>query len=287
MSNEIQAIQGVEREFEFTDDDFRFIVKLVKDKVGIKLGDHKRDMIYGRIARRLRALKLKTFKEYCEFLSSGEAGNEVVDFVNAVTTNLTKFFREEHHFEHLREVSIPAAIGANTETKKIRIWSAGCSTGMEPYSIAMVLLTIIKQKNLSNWDIKILATDIDTNVLAKAQSGNYTDHDIENVPVRYREAFIDVDHKAGTAKMSQELKNLISFKQLNLMESLPFKGPFDIIFCRNVVIYFDKPTQKILFNKYADVMRKDSYLYIGHSESLHNISDRFELIGKTTYKKTK
>ncbi len=270
-------------EFEFTDEDFNYITKMVHDKTGISIQPHKKTMVYSRIAKRIRLLGLKSFKEYTNFLSSPDVGNELVDFVNALTTNLTKFFREMHHFEHLKKVSIHDRLEKNSSDKRLRIWSAGCSAGMEPYSIAMTLRDAMP--NVDSWNAKILATDIDTNVLNTGMNGEYKIEELENIPKKYQDEYLKMNPTSGKIMMSQKIKNLISFKQLNLMEPLPMKGPFDIIFCRNVVIYFNKDTQKVLFNKYADILADGGYLYIGHSESLHNVSNRFQLIDKTTYRK--
>jgi chemotaxis protein methyltransferase CheR len=270
------------REFEFTEKDFKFIVNYAFEKTGIAISDNKKDMIYSRIARRIRALGFANFNEYCDYLKGDDASNEIVDFVNAVTTNLTKFFREFHHFEHLRNISLPNSFGVNQGSKKLRIWSAGCSSGMEPYSIAMTLRKAMP--SLNSWDAKILATDIDTNMLATGESGIYSEDSANDIPKEFSEYYF----RSSTPKkieMSEKLKSLISFKYLNLVEPWPMGGPFDIIFCRNVVIYFKKETQKIIFDKYADLLRPDGYLYIGHSESLYNVTDRFELVGKTTYRK--
>jgi chemotaxis protein methyltransferase CheR len=272
------------REFHFTEKDFKFIVNYAFEKTGISISDNKKDMIYSRIAKRIRALKLDTFAQYCNYLSGNNGGDEIADFVNAVTTNLTKFFREMHHFEHLQKISLPNSIGVNQNTKKLRIWSAGCSSGMEPYSIAMTLRKMLP--NINSWDAKILATDIDTNMLATGTSGIYNADAEKDIPKEFAE-YLSKAAQPKKIEMSSKIKNLISFKHLNLIEPWPMSGPFDIIFCRNVVIYFNKDTQKGIFDKYADLLRPDGYLYIGHSESLYNVSDRFELVGKTTYRKIK
>jgi chemotaxis protein methyltransferase CheR len=272
-------------EFEFSDKEFEFIRKLVIERTGISIQPHKKTMVYGRLVKRIRTLGLKSFKEYIEFITSPSAGQEVVDFTNAITTNLTKFFREEHHFEHLKNASLPDIIKRNNIRRKLRIWSAGCSAGMEPYSIAMVLREVLK--DVDYWDAKILATDIDTNMLATGTAGEYKIDERDGIPKNYQNEFVKLSDDKKKIIMSPQLKKLISFKQLNFMDKWPVKGPFDIIFCRNVVIYFDKDVQRVLFNKFADVLDKDGYLYIGHSESLNNVSDRFRLEGKTIYRKIK
>lgn len=276
--------QSPNREFEFNDKDFEFIRNLVFQKTGINIAEHKRNMIYSRIARRLRKLNLKTFVEYCNFLKSDDSDEEVVEFINAVTTNLTKFFREIHHFEHLEREALPEVIKKNSGTKRLRIWSAGCSSGMEPYSISMVMNNTMN--DIDSWDAKILATDIDTGMLSTGAEGIYRLDDIETVPVKFRK-YITIDKKRNLAKMNDLIKDRVYFKQLNFIDKWPVKGPFDIIFCRNVVIYFAKETQKIIFDKFADVLADGGLIYIGHSENLSVVSDRFEHLGKTIYRKIK
>jgi chemotaxis protein methyltransferase CheR len=274
-----KAVQ--EREFPFSEKEFRLLASLANERTGIVLAEHKKDMVYSRLVRRLRALGMKSFTEYCELVQSGKGQDEIGNLVNAITTNLTSFFRESHHFEHLREqVLLPRALG---KERKLRIWSAGCSAGMEPYSIAMTMKAAIK--DISAWDARILATDIDTNMLATGTKGEYAEEQYENIPPAYRG---DVQKFASDRiQMSAALQSLISFKPLNLLEHWPMKGPFDAVFCRNVVIYFDKPTQAKLFNRIADLLKPDGWLYIGHSENLFNVCDRFELVGRTIYRKVR
>lgn len=273
------------REFAFSDDDFRFLADMVMNKTGIFLSDIKKDMVYGRVARRLRALGLKKVSDYCNLLASEESDTEMMDFVNAVTTNLTKFFRENHHFEHLKEEVFRPMITNPPPGKRVRIWSAGCSSGMEPYSIAMTAYDSIP--NIESWDFKILATDIDTNMLGKGSSGIYNETEIEGIPESYRKRFLVRKGNPDEYQVIDNLRNLISFKRLNFLDDWPVKGPFDVIFCRNVVIYFTKDTQKIIFNKFADVMKPDGWLCIGHSENLMKVTDRFKLMGRTIYRKIK
>ena len=273
-----------EREFVFSDKDFEKIRKFVKEETGITLSDAKKNMVYGRLSRRLRALDIKSFNEYIDIVSEGES-EEKGNFVNAITTNLTSFFREEHHFDYVKNTVVPQVLKNNSHTKKIRIWCAGCSTGEEPYSLSMALHESIS--DIQSWDIKILATDLDTNVLEHCRRGVY---DIDRIvglsQSRKANWFLKGkgDH-SGSVKIDPRLQSLITFKQLNLMQGWPMKGPFDFMFCRNVVIYFDKPTQKILFDRYADLVKDDGYLFLGHSESLYNVSTRFQLLGNTIYQK--
>jgi chemotaxis protein methyltransferase CheR len=276
-----------EREFEFTDRDFAFLREIVTGHSGITLGEQKRQLVYGRLARRLRQLRLNSFAEYCDYVDT-HLEQELGELINAITTNLTSFFRENHHFEHLAGQALPEIMAHNATHRRLRIWSAGCSTGEEPYSIAMTVLES-GGSALGSWDARILATDIDTQVVARAQAGVYPEDRIEGLaPSRARRWFSrGTGPNAGKVRVSPELQSIIAFKQLNLLKDWPMRGPFDIIFCRNVVIYFDKDTQRTLFDRYANLLAPHGYLYVGHSESLHQISNRFKLIGKTIYQRTR
>lgn len=274
-----------EKEFILSDRDFNQIRKLVKDQTGINLSEGKRDMVYGRLSRRLRQLDLTDFRVYLKYLETDEV--EVGNFINAITTNLTSFFREMHHFEYLKKTIIPSLLASNRDTGRIRIWSAGCSTGEEPYSIAMTLLDSIP--DIAHWDVKILATDLDSNVVAHAKEGIYTMDRVKALPDNIQRKYFRKGRGSteGSVKMSESLQSLITFKQLNLMHQWPMRGPFDVIFCRNVVIYFDKPTQRVLFDRYADMLRPDGHIFLGHSESLFKVSERFKLLGNTMYQRIK
>lgn len=278
--NDLNQITPPGKEFPFSDQEFRFLAGLANAKSGILLPEQKKDMVYGRLVRRLRALKLDSFAAYCDYLQSAAGDDEIGNLINSITTNLTSFFREKHHFEHLA-AQLDKCRGS--KNRKLRLWSAACSSGMEPYSMAMTLRGAIP--DLDSWDALILATDIDTNMINTGATGEYNESDVEDVPHSYTR-YIDSlpDKKVG---MSDKLKSLIRFKQLNLLEEWPMKHPFDFVFCRNVVIYFDKPTKEVLFDRMADMMTPGGILYIGHSENLNGISDRFELIGRTTYQRVK
>lgn len=272
---------GKLRDYPFSERDFRYIRDLVLQTTGIVLSDIKRDMVYGRLSRRLRALGLQKFSEYCDILKSDDQ-HELKEFTNAITTNLTSFFRESHHFEQLKSVILPKILTEKT-TRKIRIWSAGCSTGEEPYSIAMAIKQAMPEKH--DWDVKILATDLDTNVLSKAAGGIYNADRVESIPGNLLRRWFRKGKgvNAGSVRVVSELRDMITFRQLNLMHEWPMSGPLDVIFCRNVIIYFDKPTQKILFDRYSDILSNNGYLFLGHSESMFKVSTRFKLIGKTIY----
>ncbi|MER2582506.1 MAG: protein-glutamate O-methyltransferase [Candidatus Competibacter sp.] len=273
-------------EFEFSDRDFQHVRQIINRIAGISLADGKRELVYSRLSRRLRHLGLSRFEDYCQLLETGENNVELGEFVNALTTNLTSFFRESHHFDFLAKELLPALIRErNAGDRRIRIWSAGCSTGEEPYSIAMVLRETLPT---AGWDVKILATDLDSNVLATAERGVYEESRVKDISeMRLRRWFQKGrGEQSGLVRVVPMLRELITFRRLNLMEDWPMRGPFDIVFCRNVVIYFDKPTQRVLFERFADQLIDQGYLFVGHSESLFKVTDRFVPLGKTIYQRS-
>ena len=274
-----------ERKFAFTQRDFEAVRKILHACTGISLDDDKNNLVYGRLARRLRAHGFYEFSSYLAFLSSSRGKRELTQFVNALTTNLTAFFREPHHFDALAESILPEIRQRHVADRRIRFWSAGCSTGEEPYSLAMVVRETLS--SLNDWDVNILATDLDSNVLAAAERGRYAKQRVAGLSqLRGKKWFhCDSGRFYDDVQIDPSLHALVTFKQLNLMQQWPVRGPFDIIFCRNVVIYFDKPTQRKLFNRYADTLVDGGYLFLGHSETLHKLCDRFELIGPTMYRK--
>ena len=279
-----QSKGKVKREFLYTEDDFKFIKDIVYKESGIHLSDIKQDMVYSRLARRLRALNLKRFDDYCRYVEDNFAA-EIGHTINAITTNLTHFFREEHHFDMLKGTIIPELLKNKPRGKRLRIWSAGCSTGEEPYSIAMCLKDTLPKSN--DWDAKILASDLDTTVIEKCRSGIY---DVKRVdPIEDKSVkrwFRPQDATGKNVVVDDELKQMITFKQLNLMDPWPVKGPFDVIFCRNVIIYFDKPTQQKLFARFYELLAPGGYLFLGHSEQLGAFQKHFDLLGKTSFRKT-
>lgn len=273
------------REFAFTQRDFDFLRKISNERTGIVVSDDKFDMFYSRLSRRVRALGLNKFSEYCEYLKRDADGEETLELINAITTNLTAFFRENHHFEYLTNTVIPELLSKNAAERKIRIWSSGCSTGEEPYSLAMTLHDAMS--NVADWDYRITATDIDSNVLSTAANGIYQMERVNGIakPVLKRWFQRGKGGQAAKVRAKQALRDIISFKQLNLISDWNIRQPRDVIFCRNVIIYFDKATKTRLVERYADSLKMGGYLFIGHSESLFNISNRFELIGNTIYRK--
>jgi chemotaxis protein methyltransferase CheR len=276
---------GRERDFELTDADFERLRQLVMQHTGISLSAAKRELVYGRLVRRLRRLGLQSFSAYVRLLEE-HPDSELEEFINAVTTNLTSFFREPHHFEFLAQEALPKILKANAGTRRVRIWSSACSTGEEPYSIAIALREC--QSLWSGYDLKVLATDLDSSCVAHARAGVYDAERVKALPeARVRRWFQrGAGPNAQRVRVSPELAPLISFGQLNLMNEWPMRGPFDVIFCRNVVIYFDKQVQRRLFDRMANMQRDGAFLFLGHSESLFKVTDRYELVGRTVYRRT-
>ncbi len=270
------------REFHFTREDFDFLRKLSNEHSGILVPDDKFDMFYSRLSKRLRLLGFTDFRQYCKYLKNNP-DQEFTEFINAVTTNLTSFFREKHHFDYLESVVIPEILKRNALNKKVRIWSAGCSTGEEPYSLAITL----KRKIPTDWDVRILATDLDTNVLQVAAQGVYMDDRIAGLPSEIVKNWFKKGkgHNMRKVRVHPDLQSIITFRQLNLIKDWPFHKPFDCIFCRNVLIYFDRQTKQNLAQRYSQLLASGSRLFIGHSESLHQLNTDFELIGNTIYRK--
>lgn len=271
-----------DREFDFQDKDFQRVKKIVYEFAGIDLNDSKKNLVYNRLSKRIRFLQMSNFSQYLNYVEQ-QGEEEFVHLINAITTNLTFFFRENHHFEYLAKTVLPELIKLNASTKKIRVWSAGCSTGEEPYSIAITL----KESVPAGWDAKVIATDLDSNVVNTGMKGVYKIDRLKGVSEERKKRWFlkGKGSQDGYVKVKPELQEVIEFGQLNLMDEWPLKSGIDVIFCRNVVIYFDKPTQSKLFNRYADLLREDGRLFIGHSESLYKVCDRFELLGQTIYKK--
>lgn len=266
-------------EISLSDREFARVKTRVYTAAGISLSDAKRTLVISRLSKIVRALGLKSFDDYLDYLERAGSPEDAQNFVNALTTNLTRFYREDHHFEHLR-VYVERLIAQKPRGTRLRIWSAGCSTGQEPYTIGLDLIAAFPE--LKRWDFRILATDIDTAVLGKAARGVYPESELNGLS-RERTGLFERDGN-GTIRVPSAVRDLVAFKPLNLIAGgWPMKGPFDAIFCRNVAIYFDKPTQGVLFSRLAAMLAPEAFLYIGHSENLGSGGEGFRLVGKTIY----
>jgi chemotaxis protein methyltransferase CheR len=266
------------------DAEFEFIRLVIAENAGIVLGPNKRQLVQGRLARRLRELHLPSYEAYCDHVRAS-GPEELVGLINALTTNVTSFFRENHHFEALASYMLPEAFQRNRQSRRIRIWSAGCSSGEEPYCIAMTAREVMPPGQ--KWDLKVLATDIDSDMVATAGRGVYPLDRLTSVSEeRLRRHFRKgVGEHAGSARVQPELAQMVSFRTLNLMHPWPMSGSFDIVFCRNVMIYFDQPTRERLVARFAELLAPGGYLCLGHSESIHNTGGPFRLVGKTIYRR--
>jgi chemotaxis protein methyltransferase CheR len=267
------------------DAEFQFLRDFVYRHCGIALSEQKRQLVQGRLLRRLRALGLKEFASYCELLRK-DPDAELGELASVISTNVTAFFREMHHYDLLVEQLLPHWLEEKKQGGRLRIWSAGCATGEEPYALAMVLAEALERTG-SHVDARILATDLSPQALEHAQAGMYALERMEGVSTeRRRRWFLRGEGQyEGYACVHQRLRDLVTIQPLNLLHDWPMRGPFDAIFCRNVVIYFDKPTKQRLFERYAGLLAPGGYLFLGHSESMHGLSDAFDLVGRTVYRK--
>ena len=268
------------KEFDFTRTDFERVRALIYRQAGISLADSKQEMVYSRLARRLRATGIVSFAKYLDDLEAGRLGDEWEAFTNALTTNLTSFFREAHHFPLLAEHALALR---GREAGPLTIWCSASSTGEEPYSIAM---TLCEAFNTLTPPVQIIATDIDTNVLSTASEGMYGLERIEKMSEeRLKRFFLRGKGKhEGMVRVRPELRQLVTFRQLNLLsDSWPVKGQFDAIFCRNVMIYFDKETQRQILARFVPLMKPHALLFAGHSENFLYVSNSLRLRGKTVY----
>ncbi|MGJ0391850.1 MAG: CheR family methyltransferase [Methylocystis sp.] len=270
--------------FAFTDRDFREICSMLHEDAGIFLTEAKAPLVYSRLAKRLRALGLESFRDYCALVKSREGLDERQKMLAALTTNVTKFFREPHHFESLKKL-VAQRVSAVRKGARLRLWSAACSNGQEPYSMAMTVLSVMP--DAGDYDVRILATDIDPNMIEAGKAGVYDEEAMSAVPTSMKSRwFTPVEDVAkGSWAVSDELSSMVAFRELNLVGSWPFKGPFDAIFCRNVVIYFEEATQVKIWQRFTPMMTRHARLFIGHSERVSGPASADLVIdGVTTYK---
>jgi chemotaxis protein methyltransferase CheR len=273
------------REFAFTNRDFRRIAEIFREDAGIALPEIKAPLVYSRLVKRLRALGLETFKRYCTFVESEEGAAEREHMIAALTTNITRFFREPHHFEHLKHNVLPSLVEGVRRGEPLRIWSAGCSSGEEPYSIALTVLSVMPDAD--RLDVKILATDINKDVLAAGHQGVYPESAIAQLSRQQRANWFVPSRDSGSEKMwraGEALRALVSFRELNLMSEWPIKRSYQAIFCRNVAIYFEDKAQTQIWHRLAGVLAPGGCLYVGHSERVNGATEKFKLDGFTTYR---
>jgi chemotaxis protein methyltransferase CheR len=269
-------------DYALSTDEYERLCRLIHDKSGISLGDKKQSLVTSRLSKRLRDLQLSTFSSYYDLVLQDSSGEEFVKLLDLISTNKTDFFREPKHFDFLRERILPGL----DDRKTVRIWSSACSTGEEPYTIAMTLYDGVSDP--SAWDIKILASDLSTRVLAKAAAGLYDEDRIRDIPsdVVRRHFLRGRGDSEGQVKVKPHVAAMVQFRRMNLMDDrFPIKTPLDLIFCRNVMIYFDRPTQERLVNKFHRYLKPGGYLFIGHSESLQWVTHPFALEAPTIYRK--
>ncbi|MGE5609832.1 MAG: CheR family methyltransferase [Bacillota bacterium] len=270
-----------------SDRDFHRISDVVYRYCGINLHEGKRELVRARIAKRLRCTGFERSADYLDQVLADEQGEEFTHLIDCLSTNLTSFYRESVHFDYLRERLLPELLDRKRRAgvNRIRAWSAGCSSGEEPYTLAIELLS--NTNDAQGWDVRILATDISVRVLKMAQAGMYDAARVEAVPPLLRQKYLIPARRDGQTmyQVAPAAQRLIRFARLNLMETWPFSGPFDFIFCRNVMIYFDKPTQQTLVNRFWECLEKGGVLFTGHSESLTGIAHKFRYVQPTVYAK--
>lgn len=283
MNQPVSAVAA--KDIPFTDADFRQLAGLARAQFGLSLSDSKKPLVYSRLSRRLKARNIPSFPEYLALISSPNENDERLELISALTTNVTSFFRENHHFDTLRQDCLPGLIARAKQGGRVRIWSAGCSSGQEPYSIAATLIDAFPDAPRHN--VKILATDIDPQIVRKAKAGQYPKDEKNGMaPNIEKLLFENSDGKTEGLVVRDIIKRLVTFAELNLISDWPFKGPFDVIFCRNVAIYFDQETQQRLWKRFADYLNTGGYLFIGHSERVTgDASQCLQGVGITSYRK--
>lgn len=271
-----------------TEVEFQKLAEYIQRNYGIYLKKEKMALITGRLGNVLLAKNMNSFSEYFNYILSDQSGQAAVELINKITTNHTFFMREEEHFDYLHNVVLPYLTKSVTD-KDLRIWSAGCSSGEEPYTIAMILDDYFGKDKIW-WDTKVLATDISSNVLEEARKGQYSNEDIAHLPPQWRQKYFNCIMSGSDSKecaeLCQKIRNEVIFRKFNLMESVfPFKRKFHVIFCRNVMIYFDNETKKRLVDKLYDLTEDGGFLFIGHSESLNREQTRYKYIMPALYRK--
>jgi len=276
----------VEMTSELIDSDFEKISKLVYEQCGINLHEGKKELVKARLGKRLREGNHKSFRDYCQYVTTNDGKDELIAMIDSISTNLTSFYREESHFARLQAIvsSILEKASPRNSIPRFNVWSAGCSTGEEPYTIAITIKESARSRPL---DARILATDISTRVLQVAQAAIYPEERIKKIaaPVLGKYFQIGTGRSSGYYRLKKDIKDMITFQRFNLMDKFPLESNFDVIFCRNVMIYFDKQTQTQLVNKYYHSLKEDGYFFVGHSESLTSLKHPFKYIEPSVYQK--
>ncbi len=272
--------------YELRDIDFEKISRLVYEQCGINLHEGKKELVKARLGKRLREGKFTSFAEYYRYVTNEGGIDELIVMIDSISTNLTSFFREESHFRKLREIA-PAMLAASETMHHVpylRVWSAGCSTGEEPYSLAIMLRELTDGRKV---DLKILGTDISTRALKTAAGGVYRKERVKNIPPLLLRKYFQMGQNgwSGYYRVKKEIQGCIQFMRFNLMETLPVNSLFDIIFCRNVMIYFDKETQGRVIDKFYGCLREGGYFFVGHSESLTGLKHQFQYVEPSVYRK--
>lgn len=282
MTSLVEPAASFASDYEMSEVEFKFIAEKVNSDFGLSIGCEKLGLIQSRLSKRLRVLGIDSFEAYCSLLETPNGQQEAMHMLSALTTNVTHFFREMHHFDALSRDILPSLRETAETGGRIRMWSAGCSAGQEPLSIAA---TVLKSwPDAAGLDCKILATDIDPEVLEIARAATYQAEEIEKIPTLYRDLIFSKGASEKTA--SKEITKLIKFGRLNLISNWPMTGKFDVIFCRNVAIYFDKSTQIRLWERFHDILSPGGTLCIGHSERLSgDIKNKFKSAGVTIYRR--
>jgi chemotaxis protein methyltransferase CheR len=277
-----QGTAVTDGEFQLSAADFKTIASILHAEAGIELGDNKGHLVYSRLAKRLRHLGLASFQEYCDLIEHENGAVERQAMIAALTTNVTRFFREPHHFEHLKTAILPPLLQKAKQGGRVRLWSAACSSGQEPYSIGMTVLSLMP--DAGRYDIKILASDIDPDILREGQEAVYPESAMESVPAGLRSRWF-VNAGSGSVRVNDELRALVTFRKLNLIGKWPMQGLFHAIFCRNVVIYFSAETQAKVWGRLAPLLEPGGALYIGHSERISGVAEQMlRGDGVTTYR---
>ena len=272
----------IDGEFVLTGEDFARIARMVHEMAGIHLTDSKATLVYARLTKRLRALGLQSFRDYCALVQEERGADERAKMLAALTTNVTRFFREPHHFDHLRSSVLPRLLESARHGGRVRLWSAGCSTGQEPYTIALTILELMPEAG--NYDIRILASDVDTEVLEQARAATYSANALDGVPSAIRGKWFRNDGR-GQFQLAPQVTELVALRELNLIGPWPMKNTFQVIFCRNVTIYFDQQTRDRVWARFAQQLAPGGYLYIGHSERLGGSAAQvLEPCGVTAYR---